>query len=299
MDIADLRIFETVARVATMNGAARELNTVQSNVTARIRLLEESLGTRLFRRHSRGVALTAAGDRLLPYAARVMLLVEEARRAVIDDGTPQGRLRLGSLETTAMLRLPPVLAAFAAAYPAVDFALTTGTTAELVERVLERRVEGALVCGPVDHTDLVQERIFDEELVLVTAPRLRDLRNIMAQREMKIVVLRLGCSYRQRLETVLARRGVVGLRYLEFGTLDAILGCVAAGIGITLLPRSVVEAARRERRVAVHRLPAAEAHVETIFIRRRDTPPSRSLAAFLAATKSKAAKGKGRGLPRP
>ena len=285
MDITDLRIFETVARVATMNGAAGELHTVQSNVTARIRLLEQSLGVPLFRRHSRGVALTAAGERLLPYAARMMQLVEEARRAVIDDGAPQGKLRLGSLETTAMLRLPPVLAAFAAAYPAVDLALTTGTTAELVERVLERRIEGALVCGPVDHAELVPERIYEEELVLVTAPRGRHLRDVMAQREMKIVVLRLGCSYRQRLEAVLARRGVIGLRYLEFGTLDAILGCVAAGIGITLLPRSVVEAARRAGRVAVHQLPVEEAHVETIFVRRHDTPPSRALTAFLAAAK--------------
>jgi len=293
MDIADLRIFETVARVATMNGAARELNTVQSNVTARIRLLEESLGAPLFRRHSRGVALTAAGERLLPYAARMMLLVDEARRAVIDDGTPQGRLRLGSLETTAMLRLPPVLASFAAAYPAVDLALTTGTTAELVERVLERRIEGALVCGPADHAELIQESVYEEELVLVTAPRFRHLRDVTAQREMKIVVLRLGCSYRQRLEAVLARRGIVRLRYLEFGTLDAIVGCVAAGIGITLLPRSVVGAARREERIAVHRLPVEEAQVETIFVRRRDTPPSPALAAFLAA--AKAARGKRKG----
>lgn len=293
MDIADLRIFETVARVATMNGAARELNTVQSNVTARIRLLEESLGTRLFRRHSRGVALTAAGDRLLPYAARMMLLVDEARRAVIDDGTPQGTLRLGSLETTAMLRLPPVLASFATAYPAVDLALTTGTTSELVGRVLERRIEGALVCGPADHAELVHERIYDEELVFVTAPRMRHLRDVMAQREMKIVVLRLGCSYRQRLEAILARRGVVGLRYLEFGTLDAIIGCVAAGIGVTLLPRSIVAPAQRAGRVAVHRLPAAESHVDTVFIRRRDTAPSRALAAFLAAMKAKPAREKG------
>src|SRR5215469_458805 len=170
MDVADLRIFETVARVTTMNGAARELNTVQSNVTARIRLLEQSLGARLFRRHSRGVALTAAGERLLPYAARMMLLVEEARRAVSDDGTPQGRLRLGSLETTAMLRLPPVLASFAAAYPAVDLALTTGTTAELVERVRARALEGALVCGPVAHPELVEEGLYREELAIVAAP---------------------------------------------------------------------------------------------------------------------------------
>jgi len=293
MDIADLRIFETVARVATMNGAARELNTVQSNVTARIRMLELSVGAPLFRRHSRGVVLTAAGERLLPYAARMMQLVDEARRAVVEDSAPQGRLRLGSLETTAMLRLPPVLAAFAAAYPAVDVALTTGTTAELVERVLERRIEGALVCGPVDHAELIQECIYDEELALVTAPRLRRLRDLMVQREMKIIVLRLGCSYRQRLEAVLARRGVVRLRYLEFGTLDAIIGCVAAGIGATLLPRSVVEAAHREGRVAVHRLPAEEAHVETIFVRRHDTPPSRALTAFIAAARGEGGKRKG------
>jgi len=266
---------------------------VQSNVTARIRMLELSVGAPLFRRHSRGVVLTAAGERLLPYAARMMQLVDEARRAVVEDGAPQGKLRLGSLETTAMLRLPPVLAAFAAAYPAVDVALTTGTTAELVERVLERRIEGALVCGPVDHAELIQECIYDEELALVTAPRLRRLRDLMVQREMKIIVLRLGCSYRQRLEAVLARRGVVRLRYLEFGTLDAIIGCVAAGIGATLLPRSVVDTAHREGRVAVHRLPAEEAHVETIFVRRHDTPPSRALTAFLAAARGARGKRKG------
>ena len=71
MDAAQLRVFEAVARRGGMNRAAEELHTVQSNVTARIRLLEEELGRPLFRRHSRGVALTAAGERLLPYAARV------------------------------------------------------------------------------------------------------------------------------------------------------------------------------------------------------------------------------------
>lgn len=293
MDVADLRVFETVARRATMNRAADELNTVQSNVTARIRRLEQSLGAPLFRRHSRGVALTAAGERLLPYADRIMRLIEEARGAVADDGEPRGRLRLGSLETTAMLRLPPVLAAFAAAYPAVDLALTTGTTAELVEHVLARRVDGALVCGPVAHPDLAQQPIYREELAIVAAPGWR-IAEILRRAETKIVVLRLGCSYRQRLEAVLAERGVVGLRYLEFGTLDAILGCVAAGIGITLLPRSVVEAARRAGRVGVHRLPPADSRVDTVFIRRRDAAPSRSLEAFLASAKEK-----GRGFPRP
>src|SRR5919205_2697100 len=103
MDAADLRVFEAVARLGGMSRAAEELHTVQSNVTARIRLLEEELGTALFSRHSRGVVLTAAGQRLLPYAVRVRTLLEEARRAVADDGTPRGPLTIGSLETTAAL----------------------------------------------------------------------------------------------------------------------------------------------------------------------------------------------------
>ena len=289
MDAADLRVFEAVARLGGMNRAAGELNTVQSNVTQRIRLLEEELATPLFQRHSRGVALTPAGKRLLPYAARVAQLLAEARRAVEDDGTPSGPLQIGSLETTAALRLSPVLASYAAAYPAVDIALTTGTSAELVELVLAHRLEGAFVCGPVQHPELAAEPIFAEELVLVTAPSQKSLDRVLARSDLKIVVLRAGCSYRQRLEEILARRGVVGLRRLEFGTIEGILGCAAAGLGVTLLPRALVEGARRARRVAVHELPPDEARVETVFIRRRDAFVSSALAAFLAFVPAQAA----------
>src|SRR5262249_54485214 len=136
MDASDLRVFEAVARLGAMNRAAAELNTVQSNVTARVRLLETGLGRPLFSRHRRGVARPPAGQRLLPYATRVAHLLADARRAVVDDGRPEGLLAIGSLETTAALRLPPILARYAATYPAVDLVLSTGTSAELVERVL-------------------------------------------------------------------------------------------------------------------------------------------------------------------
>jgi LysR family transcriptional regulator, cell division regulator len=281
MDAADLRVFEAVARQGGMSRAAAELNTVQSNVTARIRQLEEELGTALFRRHSRGVTLTPAGHRLLPYAVRMRSLLVEARRVALDDGRPRGQLNVGSLETTAALRLSPVLSAYAAAWPEVDLVLVTGTTRELIEAVRGHRLEGALVCGPVDHPELEEQIAFRERLVVVSAPSVRTLDQLRAQDGLKIVVLRAGCSYRQRLESVLAARGIVGVRLLEFGTFDSILACVGAGIGITFLPRIVVEAAARDGRVALHTLPQAEAEVDTVFIRRRDVCVSSALAAFL------------------
>jgi LysR family transcriptional regulator, cell division regulator len=188
---------------------------------------------------------------------------------------------VGSLETTAALRLSPLLTRYVAAYPEVDLVLKTGTTAELVEHVLARRVEGAFVCGPVDHPDLVEEPIFREELVLVTARGAHGLEAMGREGDCKIVVLRAGCSYRQRLEAILAKRGILGLRRLEFGTLEAIFGCVAAGLGVTLMPRSVVDASPRRKELAVHALPVEEALVETLFIRRRDGFVSSALAAFV------------------
>jgi DNA-binding transcriptional LysR family regulator len=168
--------------------------------------------------------------------------------------------------------------------------LTPGTTSELIERALNQEVDGAFVCGPVDHPDLDEEVVFREELAIVTARSAQGLPDILRQRQLKIVILRLGCSYRQRLEDVLSRRGVVGWRRLEFGTIDGILGAVAAGIGITLLPRSLVATRVRAGEVALHALPENEALVDTVFIRPRDAFVSSALAAFLACVRIDGAK---------
>lgn len=280
MDARDLATFEAVARLGGMGRAARELNTVQSNVTQRVRRLEEALGVSLFERSRAGARLTAAGERLMPYATKVDALLGEALRAARDDGAPRGTLTVGSLETTAALRLSPLLASYVQAHPGVDLVLRTGTTAEMVERVLGRELEGAFVCGPVAHPQLVTTPAFSEDLALLSAPTETTLAAALRRPDLRLVILRAGCSYRQRLEELLARRGVVGLRRLEFGTLEAILGAVAAGLGITLMPRALIGPTWRGGHVRAHRLPAAEARVQTVFVRRRDMLPSSALLAF-------------------
>jgi DNA-binding transcriptional LysR family regulator len=277
----DLRIFETVARLGGIGRAAVELNTVQSNVTTRMRHLEEELGVSLLDRHSRGVMLTAAGQRLQPYAAQILNLLDDARRAARDDGVPKGPLALGTLETTAALRLPSILAAFAQMHPAVDLSLTTGTTSGLTEAVLARHLDGAFVVGPINHPELVGVTVFHENLVLVTPPSIKTVARLNELSGLRIVVFRAGCSYRQTLEAWLARRGIVGLRILEFGSLDAIIGCVGAGLGVTLLPKGTVESARRAGLVAIHALPSSAADAETMFIRRADSFVSSALTEFL------------------
>ena len=179
MDIGDLNFFLAVARAGGISRASKELLTVQSNISSRIRALEDELGVELFRRDARGVTLTNSGERLLPYAEQITQLVREVRQVVSDDRDPGGRLAIGSMETTAGSRLPGVLAAFGEECPRVDFTLVTDTTDALTTQVIEHRLDGAFVCGPVRHPDLVSEQVFIEQLVLVSGVRVADLDSVM------------------------------------------------------------------------------------------------------------------------
>ncbi len=125
VELIDLLTFSAVARNGGITRAAEELNTVQSNVTQRVKALEAEIGTALFERHSRGMTLTGAGRRLLPYAQRMAALSREAMLAARDDGEPKGPLAIGSMETTAAVRLPALLAEFHRRFPAVRLTLKT------------------------------------------------------------------------------------------------------------------------------------------------------------------------------
>jgi DNA-binding transcriptional LysR family regulator len=283
VNVTDLNFFAAVARYGSITKAARRLNTVQSNVTTRLRLLEEELGVSLFQRHHHGVTLTRSGHELLPYAHQLEVLLQKAKSAVSADGATRGSLRLGSMETTAAARLPALLRRYVPAHRNVDVAIETGTTRVLTQSVLEYRVDGAFVAGPIELDELEQTRSFVEELVLVSSPEHKSIADALEEGKIpKMFVFRVGCSYRQKLEKYLAGRGLTLVNQLEMGTLEGIIGCVSAGLGITMMPLSVVESHCKRGEIAIHRLAPEDARVETVFITRRDTVRSPALEEFIS-----------------
>jgi len=288
MELSDLQTFATVARTGGITRAAEELNTVPSNVTQRVKALEAKIGTSLFERHSRGMVLTGAGKRLLPYAQRMTALLHEAVIAARDDGEPKGPLALGSMETTAAVRLPPLLADFHRRFPAVRLSLRTATTADLVAAVLTGALDGAFVAGPIEHADLAAVTAFQEELVLVSARRWKSLAELRANTPgagPTALVFRTGCTYRQRLEQILVEFGWPSATRLELGTLDGMIGCVAADMGVTLLPRTVVERSEMNGCVSIHSLNPTYARIKTLFIRRCAEHQYSPLQGFVSCLK--------------
>jgi DNA-binding transcriptional LysR family regulator len=288
MELSDLATFAAVARLGGITRAAKQLNTVQSNVTNRIRALEAEIGAPLFERHARGMTLTDAGRRLLPYPDQLNALASEALAAARDDGIAKGPLAIGSMETTAAVRLPPLLAQFHQRHPEVRLSLQTGPTAILAEAVIANTLDGAFVAGPIDHPDLVSTIAFKEELVLLTARRWKSLAALRAATPSSgptILVFRTGCSYRQRLEQLMSELGWPSAVRLEFGTLDGIIGCVAADMGVTLLPRAVAARTEQSGAVRMHTLSGPHRRVETLFIRRRAAHEGTALRSFVACLK--------------
>jgi DNA-binding transcriptional LysR family regulator len=283
VELIDLLTFSTVARTGGITRAADELNTVQSNVTQRVKALEAEIGTALFERHSRGMTLTGAGRRLLPYAQRMAALSREAVLAARDNGEPKGPLSIGSMETTAAVRLPSMLAEFHRRFPAVRLTLRTATTADLVAAVLDGALDGAFVAGPIEHAELNSRLAFREELVLVSARRWTSLANLRAgtpESGPTALVFRTGCTYRQRLEQVFSEFGWPSAARFELGTLDGMIGCVAADMGVTLLPRAVVERSDQNGNISIHKLSATQSRVDTLFIQRRSAHQYSALQGF-------------------
>lgn len=288
MELSDIQTFAAVARTGGITRAAEELNTVQSNVTQRVKALEAEIGTPLFERHSRGMTLTGAGKRLLPYAQRMAALSREAVLAARDDGEPKGPLAIGSMETTAAVRLPPLLADFHRRFPSVRLSLRTATTADLVASVLDGTLDGAFVAGPIAHADLTATNAFREEMVLVSARRwssLAELRAGTPESGPTALVFRTGCTYRQRLEQIFVEFGWPSAARFELGTLDGMIGCVAADMGVTLLPRAVVERSAMSGSVSIHALGTSHARAETLFIQRSAGHQYSALQGFVACLK--------------
>jgi DNA-binding transcriptional LysR family regulator len=271
MDLAALTIFRAVVRENGVTRAAAKLNRVQSNVTTRIKQLEEQLGTELFIRDGRRLVLTPAGETLLPYAERLLALADEARHA-LRESRPSGRLRLGTMESAAASRLPALLAHYHQSWPEVALELETGTTGRLIERVREFEIDAALVATPIEPEwagDLFEAvPVFREELVMLTPRGHRPIREARDIALSTLVAFERGCAYRIYVEKWYMEHGIRPARVLELGSYHAIVACVAAGAGVAVAPRSVLESQHDMNNIAIHSL-GDLGTIDTLLVWRR------------------------------
>lgn len=284
LDLASLAIFQQVAASGSITRAAQQLGRAQSNVTTRIQQLEEALATPLFVREARRMVLTPEGQRLLRYADQLLSLAEEAQQNLRAD-TPRGRLRLGSMESTAAARLPQPLAQYHRAYPEVQLALSTAPSRQLVEQVLDHQLDAALVAWPAPDLDeplpLDCTPLYEEPLrLLLPATATED---DASHTPTTLAAFSDGCSYRRIGEAWMQRQhGSAPTQVLQLHSYHAIIASVAAGSAVAVAPQAVLDLLREPPPVQQVALPPCT----TMFVTRSGyrTPAVQQLLSFLQSS---------------
>lgn len=262
MEFSQLRIFQAVAEEGSVTRAAERLHRVPSNLSTRLRQLEEQLGVELFVRERQRLQLSPAGKVLLDYANRLSTLRDEAIAAV-QGGQPAGDFVLGTMYSTAATHLPPLLARYHQAYPAVNLQVQAAPSGELLEGLLAHRLDAALVDGPLSLAGLDGVPLCEEVLVLITRPEhplVHSARDVAGR---AVFTFRQGCSYRMRLEAWYAHDHTAMGRVMEIESYQSMLACVIAGAGVALMAQSMLDTLPGRDQVQAHRLQAPFDHAVT------------------------------------
>jgi LysR family transcriptional regulator, transcription activator of glutamate synthase operon len=297
MEMHQLAYFESVSRHLHFTRAAEELHVAQPSVSQQIRKLEAELGTPLFHRMKRHVALTEAGKTFLPHAQAVLRRLEEARLEVQElSGLRKGTLAVGAPPSVGTHLLPAALAAFSRLHPGIALDFREAGSRTLLGLLEAGELDLAVVIQPIRHPVLETLPLLEEELLLAV-PRQHALAKGQARvhlgqlRQEPFVLLR-GGAYDLREQTLVAcrRAGFEPIVALDGGEMDSILRFVAAGIGIAILPAMVLASIPPgdEAPVAVRRL---QPHLSRALViaRRRDRYFSAAAREFTGVLEKTAA----------
>jgi LysR family transcriptional regulator, transcriptional activator of the cysJI operon len=242
-----LRVFRAVAAHLNFRMAAEELRLTQSAVTQQIKALESELGVALFDRAQGRIALTVAGQALLPFAGKLADLAEEARHAVAAaTGASAGRLALGASQTIGQYLLPKLIAGFLARNPKVDITVVGGNTQTILEALVEHRVQLCLIEGPPMRRDVNVQPFMEDHMVCVVPaghPWAEQDVTLDQLQSATLVARELGSGSRRIVEQALETAGL-DLKKLHlamtFDSTEGLLSAVEAGLGVAFVSRWAV-----------------------------------------------------------
>ena len=234
-----LAAFRAVARLGSVSRAAGELHLTQPAVSIQLKLLEESAGAPLLEREGRGVRLSAAGEVMAGYAARILDLWREAGdEMAAQRGQFSGTLRVGAV-TTAEYLLPPLLVAFAAAHPHVKVKLLVGNRDEIVGMLGAQDVDIAIMGRPPGELKTTAVAFAKHPMAFLASPR----HPLMARRDLtladlggaNLLVRERGSGTRTTLERLHKDAGLPLRIGSEMSSNEAIKQMCAAGFGAAFL----------------------------------------------------------------
>jgi DNA-binding transcriptional LysR family regulator len=276
MQMGQVEGFVEVARRGNLSRAAGELFITQPALTARLRSLEAEVGTQLFRRGRRGMALTDAGRAFLPYAERALRSLREGA-GVAAQRPHADTLVIGAAPAVSTYTLPGLLVRLEGDRPGIRLVVRTGHSEEILEMAVRGDIDVGLI-RELHHPALESLLLYQDELVLVAEPghplaRFRRL-PVDQVRDARLILFDRTSSFYDLTRSLFRQAGSAPAGIIELDNIDAAKQMVLAGLGIALLPTTAVARELEEgrlRRIQLTGTPPLERRIVAIRGRERAT----------------------------
>lgn len=296
MNLEQLQGFALIAELGHFTRAAEQLHLAQPSLSRQIASLERELGIELFHRVRGHIALTAAGERLLPIARRMLADADAARDEMAElAGLRRGRIRLGATPTLCTSLVAEVLADYRERYPGIDIEILERGSRSLISALVEGTLDLALIVTSVSperaRAVLEREPILSERLVIVSSAERPDpfaIRNgtvpeavTLAQlAEVAQVAFPENYDLRVAMDAAFGAAGISPTIAVEGAEMDAALSFAERGIGVAVVP-AMVAVKRPALRTTQFAAPAAHELTRTISVARRsDMAPTHAASAM-------------------
>jgi len=256
MHFQQLAYFVAVAEARHFTRAAEVVHVSQPSLSQQIKALENELGAELFSRARGNIALTDAGEALLPLARRILADADTARHEVQElVQLRRGRIRLGATPSVCTGLLPEVLRAFHGAHPGIQLLIEEGGSHDLVRQLARGALDLALLVLPLPAASpaLTTVELLHEDLVVVSSatrptPGRKGSVHVADLENEPLVMFRHGYDLRELTVAACRAEGFEPSFTVEGGEMDAVLGFVRAGLGIAVVPRMVAVRAGQDLR---------------------------------------------------
>lgn len=289
MDCRDLQVFLSVSKHLNYTRAGEELHLSQPSVSVRIRQLETELGIKLFEQLGKKVALTDAGDLLVPHAHRVMTAVEDAHHAIDElQGLERGSLKIGASTTPGMYLIPQAVAGFKQRYPKVEVHLRIKDTQEIEEAVIRNEFDFGFVGGHLTTKEVSTLPWLTDELLLVVPPGHRFARKKMVRlqdlKSERFILREEGSATRA---TILSHLPAKLATVMEMENPESVKKAVQSGLGIAFMSKFAVATELNAKTLVAVRVNDLRITRELKIIYRKDKHLSRAASAFIETAKER------------
>ena len=285
VSLHQLKVFLSVAEHRNFSSAAAVLGMSQPSISIQIKKLERDLGVILFDRFRRNTHLTMEGQLVLTYAKRMLGWVSSLQSDLEDlRGIKIGNLVVGASRVPSSTTFPLAFALFKKQYPETNIVVKTALSRQVERWVLDNEVDLAIVGGEVSSKFIIQEHYYDEELLVVLTPhhRLAKKANLLPEDILsEPFLLPYTGRVAKFVDDALQRKGVVITNYVTLGSREAIKAALAAGFGITIMPRSAVELESKVGILTTKKIIGVELQYPLYIIHHKDKHLSRLALTFL------------------